>query len=104
MSHRTIRIAGKILGQVVLLLGAIAFSLPTLYMISASLMSGQELFSTELQLLPSVPQWNNYSEVFLNFNFGRYLMNSIIVTGSVVLLNLILTPMVGYSLAKFDYP
>jgi multiple sugar transport system permease protein len=31
-------------------------------------------------------------------------MNSIIVTGSVVLLNLVFCPLVGYSLAKFDYP
>lgn len=104
MSDRTLRIIGKTFGQLALLLGGVAFSLPTIYMISASLMSSQELFSTTLRLLPSVPQWNNYTEVFVNFNFGRYLMNSIIVTGSVVLLNLILTPMVGYSLAKFDYP
>lgn len=104
MSYRTIRTTGKILGLLALLLGGIAFSLPTLYMISASLMTSQELFSTQLRLFPDVPQWQNYAQVFVNFNFGRYLMNSIIVTGTVVLLNLIFTPMVGYSLAKFDFP
>jgi multiple sugar transport system permease protein len=67
-------------------------------------MSSQELFSSQARLFPSTLQWSNYSEVFINFNFARYLMNSIIVTGSVVILNLILSPMVGYSLAKFDYP
>lgn len=104
MSSKMTRVISKILWQTALLAGAVIFSIPAIYMISASLMSGQELFSTEARLFPSSIQWSNYAEVFLTFNFGRYLMNSIIVTGSVVLLNLIFTPMIGYSLAKFDYP
>ncbi|MCL4830359.1 MAG: carbohydrate ABC transporter permease [Caldilinea sp.] len=73
-------------------------------MVSASLMSSQDFFSTEVRLLPSTIYTQNYIEVFTKFNFGNYLNNSLIVTGAVVLLNLIFTPMVGYSLAKFDYP
>ena len=38
------------------------------------------------------------------FNFGNYLKNSMLVTCAVVILNLLFTPMVGYSLAKFDFP
>lgn len=104
MFNKTIRVGRRLLLQALLLLGAIVFSLPAIYMVSASLMSSQELFSSQARLFPSTLQWSNYSEVFINFNFARYLMNSIIVTGSVVILNLILSPMVGYSLAKFDYP
>jgi multiple sugar transport system permease protein len=104
MSGKTIKIVWGALRQVILLAGAILFSMPILYMASASLMSAEELFSTSARLFPSALQWTNFVEVFGRFNFGRYLTNSVIVTTAVVLLNLIFSPMVGYSLAKFDFP
>ncbi len=104
MSHKDLRTLSSIFGQFAVLVGAIIVSVPSLYMVSASLMSSQDFFSTEVRLLPSTIYIQNYIEVFTVFNFGNYLNNSLIVTGAVVLLNLIFTPMVGYSLAKFDYP
>ena len=104
MSRQTTRFLGTLFGQLGLLAGAIFIMAPALYMLSASFMTGQEIFSTRLQLLPSSLNWQNYIEVFARFNFLRYLGNSIFVTGAVVLLNLIFSPMVGYSLAKFNYP
>ncbi|MBO9392091.1 MULTISPECIES: carbohydrate ABC transporter permease [Caldilinea] len=84
--------------------GAILITTPALYMLSASFMTNSELFSARFQLLPSTLNWSNYVEVFARFNFMRYLSNSVFVTGVIVLLNLLFSPMVGYSLAKFDYP
>jgi len=104
MSRRTSRFLGSLFGQIGLLAGAIIIVAPALYMLSASFMTSSEIFSTQLQLLPSSLSWGNYIEVFARFNFLRYLSNSILVTGAVVLLNLLFTPMVGYSLAKFNYP
>lgn len=104
MSRKDLRTLSSIFGQFAILIGAIIVSVPSLYMVSASLMSSQDFFSTEVRLLPSTIYTQNYIEVFTKFNFGNYLNNSLIVTGAVVLLNLIFTPMVGYSLAKFDYP
>jgi multiple sugar transport system permease protein len=104
MSGKTLQQITGIVRQILLLAGAIVFSMPIFYMLTASLMSAEELFSTTTRLVPSVPQWGNFAEVFGRFNFGRYLGNSIIVTTAVVLLNLIFSPMVGYSLAKFDFP
>lgn len=92
------------LGQLALLAGAVLIMTPALYMLSASFMTTNEIFSTRLQLFPSTINWGNYVEVFARFNFLRYLSNSVLVTGAVVLLNLFFSPMVGYSLAKFNYP
>lgn len=102
--HKVRRKLSAVLLPILVGLGALVFSIPMLYMISASLMTPTELFSTQTRLLPVIPQWDNYAEVFGRFNFGRYMLNSIIVTTAVVVLNLIFTPMVGYSLAKFDFP
>jgi len=104
MSDRMLQLIGKLLGYVALLAGAIFVSLPTLYMVSASLMTSQDLFATEFHFFPTVLYVQNYVEVFANFNFSNYLQNSAIVTSAVVILNLIFSPMVGYSLAKFDFP
>jgi len=101
---QSIRYLWWVARHLLLIAGAAIFTLPTFYMISASLMSSQELFAASTRLLPSAPQWSNYLEVFGRFNFARYLGNSLIVTAAVVALNLVLSPMVGYSLAKFDFP
>jgi multiple sugar transport system permease protein len=90
--------------HVLLLIGAIIISVPALFMVSRSFMTSQELLTSGARLLPPTFRLDNYVEVFETFNFGRYLGNSIFVTSCVVLLNLIFSPMVGYSLAKFDYP
>lgn len=104
MSRNAQRTLLGLLVQLGIFAGAVVISVPALYMVSASLMSSQDFFAAQVKLLPSSLYLQNYVEVFSAFNFGNYLKNSFIVTGAVVLLNLIFTPMVGYSLAKFDFP
>ena len=104
MSRKTQRTLRILFAQLAILAGAIIVSVPSMYMVSASLMSSQDFYSTQVRLFPSTIYIQNYVEVFAVFNFGNYLKNSFIVTGAVVLLNLLFTPMVGYSLAKFDFP
>ncbi|MBW7882263.1 MAG: carbohydrate ABC transporter permease [Caldilineaceae bacterium] len=104
MPKQASRVARSVLGQLALLAGATIITIPPLFMVSSSFMSTQDFFSTEVRLFPSSLYWQNYVDVFASFNFGNYLKNSILVTGSVVLLNLLFTPMVGYSLAKFNFP
>ncbi|HAJ36534.1 MAG TPA: ABC transporter permease [Chloroflexi bacterium] len=104
MSRKAQRTLLSLLAQSGILAGALVISVPALYMVSASLMNSQDFFAAQVKLLPSSLYLQNYIEVFSVFNFGNYLKNSFIVTGAVVLLNLIFTPMVGYSLAKFDFP
>ena len=104
MSRKAYRTLNRILAQLAILAGAIVISVPSLYMLSASFMSSQDFFSTEFHLLPTAFYWQNYIDVFASFNFGNYLKNSLLVTAAVVGFNLLFTPMVGYSLAKFDLP
>lgn len=104
MTRKSRRILQSVIAQLAILAGAITVSIPAIYMVSASFMSSQDFFSTQVRLFPSTFYFQNYVEVFAVFNFGNYLKNSFIVTTAVVMLNLLFTPMVGYSLAKFDFP
>jgi multiple sugar transport system permease protein len=87
-----------------LLLGLLVFLFPVLWMVSASFMTRADLLASPVNVLP--PEWRpqNYIEIFTDFNFGRYFLNSVFVVSSIVALNTIFCSMVGYSLAKFDYP
>lgn len=87
-----------------LVAGGVILLAPVLWMIAASLMTNADLLSSEVHLIP--PTWHpeNYVEIFTAFRFGRFVLNSVIVTGSVVVSNVIFCSMVGYGLAKFDFP
>ena len=87
-----------------MLVGGFLLILPVLWMVSASFMTRTDVLDVPVNLLPPVWQPQNYIQIFVDFNIGRFFMNSLIVTGSVVILNLLFCSLVGYSLAKFDYP
>ncbi|MDP9354645.1 MAG: carbohydrate ABC transporter permease [Chloroflexota bacterium] len=84
--------------------GLVIFLLPVLWMVSTSFMRRADVLSSPVKLLPPVWRPQNYREIFLDFNLGHYFLNSIFVTGSIVVLNVLFCSMVGYSLAKFDFP
>ena len=102
--QRTIKRLRSALFHVVMLAGGFLLIMPVLWMVSASFMTRADILDAPVNLLPPVWQPQNFIQIFVDFNIGRYFMNSIIVTGSVVLLNLLFCSLVGYSLAKFNYP
>lgn len=105
MKEQTITSTVRSIGfHVLMLTGAFIFLLPVLWMLSASLMSRTDVLASPINLLPPQGNPQNYLEIFTKFNIGHYLVNSIVVTGSVVLLNVLFCTVVGYSFAKFNYP
>ena len=95
---------GSIIFHVAMLIGGFLLILPVLWMVSASFMTRSDVLDVPVNLLPPLWQPQNYVQIFVDFNIGLFFTNSLIVTGSVVLLNLLFCSMVGYSLAKFDFP
>lgn len=84
--------------------GAVICLMPVFWMVSASFMTRADVLASPINLLPPVWQPQNYADIFTRFNIGLYLLNSTIVTGTVVLLNVVLCTSVGYALAKFRFP
>ena len=56
---------------------------PLLYMISVSLMTPGE--ASNQYLFPKVPRFENYIEVWTSNNFQQYTLNSIIISGLIVI-------------------
>lgn len=76
---------------------------PFFWMISTALKTLGETVQVPPSLLPAVPQWNNFREVFKTINVWQYLRNSVIVCVSVVFLQYLIIVPCAYSLSKFDY-
>ena len=94
---------GHIALYVGLTLGAALMLLPFAYMISTSLKTTREVFTTPVQWIPNALQFENYSTTWREHPLGHYFRNSLVVGACVTGLNLITCSLAGYSFAKFHY-
>lgn len=83
--------------------GAVVALLPTLWMISASLMATGEANSYPPHFLPHTPTLEHYRTLFARLSLGRYLANSAFVAVTVTLLSLAVNSLAGYALAKLRF-
>lgn len=102
--HKTIQKIHLVVLQIVLTLFLITFLLPAIWMVSSSLKASTEVFAHPIVWIPERPQWNNYARIFEILPFGRFLWNTILVTGLAVLGTVISSLLVGYSFARLHWP
>ena len=89
-----------------LLLGAIAFImlLPLLWLVSTAFKSPTEdIFQFPPQLIPQQPTLGNFVKVWQTNPFGQYLLNSVLVAGLTVGLNLLFCSLAAYPLARLEF-
>lgn len=84
----------------ILLAGGVVFTIPFLWMISSSLKTQVEVFVFPPRPLPKVFHWENYPDALTAVPFGRYFLNSIFVSGMVVVGTVLSSSMVGYGFAR----
>jgi multiple sugar transport system permease protein len=92
---------------VLYLLAAIAFVIlagPLLWMLSSALKTRTEVLANPPSALPDNPQWSNFTDVFDQVPFARYLLNSALVATVVTVVALLFHSMAAYSLARLRYP
>ncbi|MFE7509082.1 carbohydrate ABC transporter permease [Promicromonospora sp. NPDC057488] len=93
-----------ILLNVVLLLGLAASFGPLLWMIVSSVKPEGEIRQFPPTLLPEQFTWSNYTELFATLDFPRFFANSVVVALVVTVGSVLFSAMVGYALAKLDFP
>ncbi|HCA69671.1 MAG TPA: sugar ABC transporter ATP-binding protein [Lachnospiraceae bacterium] len=90
-----------------LIIFAVYFLFPFVWMLSVSLQTESELMVSSGfwdQLIPNEWRWKNYIDVFRQIPFLRYFFNSGIVTGLTVIGTTISASLVAYSFAKLRWP
>src|SRR6185437_11323063 len=83
--------------------GAAIAMLPLLWMLSVSFMAPGAASSLPPPLLPAHPTLGNYRELFAHAGMGRYVLNSLFISGAVALFALLCNLMAGYAFAKLRF-
>ena len=96
----TVRRVGRWVINVLLVL---VFFFPFLWMAVSSLKTLGETMQFPPSLLPAEPQWENYVSAWTSIPFGKYLMNSCIVTASVLLLQAVTVVPAAYAFSQYDF-
>jgi raffinose/stachyose/melibiose transport system permease protein len=76
---------------------------PFLWMVSASLKAPLEIFSGGLSLIPEVTKWENYQRAWIDAEFGKYLLNTVIVAVGATFLVLLHCSLTGYVLGRYSF-
>ena len=79
------------------------FVFPFLWMLSISLQSETEINSFPATLIPAVPQFSNYLTAWRAAPFLKYLRNSVVVTGAIIVFQVIIMVPAAYAFAKHDF-
>ncbi len=87
----------------VLLLFAFSMLVPFLWMVSSSLMTEMEVYRFPPKLWPSKPHWENYREALTLLPFGRFFLNSLIISFFTVLGQLFVCSLAAYSFSRLRY-
>ncbi|GIO13419.1 sugar ABC transporter permease [Cohnella xylanilytica] len=94
----------KIIFYAILVIWGFSVLYPLLWTLLDALKDNEQFFFNAPWALPEVPLiWSNFSYVWSKYNFDRYFINSIVVTGGSTLLGLLLSAMTAYVLARYKF-
>lgn len=93
---------GKALAYLAMTTLGFVFAVPFLWSLSTSLKTLPE--SVNFSLLPSDPTLDGYREALTTFNFGRYMLNSLLLSTIITASTLLLASLGGYAFARLRFP
>ena len=97
-------VSGRAVTYTVLVVGLIVWMLPFAWMLLGSVKTQSEILQRPPTWWPREFTWDNFAQWFGPLDIGRFFTNSIVVALLTVLGNLVFCSMVGYALAKMDFP
>lgn len=88
---------------ILLVLGGLVVAYPFFYMVMNSVKPGPEILNAPNNL-PTRIVFDGYAGVFQTLNMGRLYLNSIILAGSITILNTLFSALAAYAIAKIPFP
>lgn len=82
---------------------ALVILLPLLYAVSIAFMPSSELFTTELNLLPKHPTFQNFIDAFQNVPLLRFIGNSFIMAGCITIGQIISCSLAAFSFSFLEF-
>lgn len=90
--------------HLLLVIGLVLVVGPFVWMILGSFKTTVELRQVPPTWIPEKPTLDNYRDLFDRLDFVRYFFNSAVVAAAVTAGNLLFCSMLGYALAKLEFP
>lgn len=117
LKHRYLKIRKKLMGTndktgwiiqfliyLILITVGFVYLYPLIYMLSTSMKSLSDLLDTSIRWIPSEFYFENYRQAFSVMNIKESLLGSIMVSLVPTFFQVIVTGLVGYGFARFDFP
>lgn len=101
--YKTKKILVNVVIYIFLTLVAISCLFPLLWMVSSSLKTQETVFK-DMSLIPKEFHFENYYLAIKEGEFGRYFLNSIFYTASVVIGIIIIASLAAYAFSRFEFP
>lgn len=83
---------------------ALIFLFPFFWMVSNAVRSNAEVTAIPVRILPNVFEWGNFAAAWIQLPFGRFFLNSIIISGSVTIITVVVSCLAGYAFARLKFP
>ena len=100
--HKT-KVRSEYLSRGLLVLGALVMIFPFFWMVSSSLKNAAEAFATPPTLIPKAATLVNYRHVTENLDLPRLFLNSISVSVTVTIIQVLTSAMAGYAFARLHF-
>lgn len=94
---------GQLALHLALMAGSLLMLLPFAWMLSTSLKYPPEIFSYPPIWIPERIAWDNYSRAVAAMPFGRFYLNSLIVTASVTTLQILVSALAAFAFARLRF-
>lgn len=104
MTMKTRRFTSKTILYIVYLAVAVFFLFPILWTLSMSLKSVQELYEVPPSILPDKPLFENYIYVLTQCQFGRGILNSLLISFGTIAGTLVIAVPAAYCFSRRSFP
>jgi len=94
----------KILWYAVLISVAALLILPLYWMLATSLKTPRSTFMLPPEWIPSTLEWRNFTQVFEEVPFGRFLLNTLLLVVLNIIGELFAVTLVAYGFARLRFP
>jgi multiple sugar transport system permease protein len=95
---------GRLLSYAFLIATSLVMVFPFVWMVTTALKGQQEVYQYPPTLWPQALHWENFTHVLDTVPFGRFFVNSLVVTAIITVSQIATSVLAGYVFARLEFP
>lgn len=99
----SLKIPAAILRHLLLIVCSAVMAFPFYWMVTSALKNNDEIWQFPPTLWPHHPKWGQFAEAWHAASFDRYMLNSLFVAASIVILQIFNSGMMAYALTHMKF-